>query len=260
MSKLSVIVIAGNEERNIRECLQSASFADEIVVVDSFSSDKTPEIAREFTEKVYQKKWEGYAVQKRYSLEMASNEWVLSLDADERITPALKEEVLTLMKTDPPYDGFYMPRKTYFNGKWIKSCGWYPGYQLRLFRKSKTTVTNRLVHEGFVVKGKTGYLKGDIDHYTHESIEQTIKKINHYSTLEAQEKWQRKHVSPISIILHPVAAFFNHYIVKRGITDGVEGLMISVFHAMTNLMTYMKMYEQKSGNKRQETRDRKQEA
>ncbi|MCK6605493.1 MAG: glycosyltransferase family 2 protein [Ignavibacteriaceae bacterium] len=249
MNKLSVIIIAGNEERNIRDCLKSASFADEIVVVDSFSTDKTVEIAREYTPKVYQKKWEGYAVQKRYSLEMATHEWVMSLDADERITPALKDEILGLMKNEPQYDGYYIPRKTYFNGKWIKSCGWYPGYQLRLFRKSKTTVTTRLVHEGFEVDGKTGRLKGDIDHFTHESIEQTIKKINHYSSLEAEEKWQRKHVSGLSIILHPIAAFFNHYIVKRGITDGIEGLMISVFHAMTNLMTYMKMYERKKTGK-----------
>lgn len=245
MNKLSIIIIAGNEEKNIRDCLKSASFADEIVVVDSFSTDKTVEIAGEYTKNVYQKKWEGYAIQKRYSLEMAGNEWVLSLDADERVTPALRDEIVKLLKSEPGYDGYYIPRKTYFNGKWIKSCGWYPGYQLRLFRKSKTSVTNRLVHEGFEVAGKTGYLKGDIDHFTHESIEQTIRKINHYSTLEAQEKWQRKHVSAISIILHPIAAFFNHYIVKRGLTDGVEGLMISVFHAMTNLMTYMKMYELK---------------
>ncbi len=241
MEKISVIIIAGKEEKNIAECLESVRWADEIVVVNSESKDRTAEIARQFTGKVFLRKWDGYASQKNYSLQQASNEWVLSLDADERVSPELREEIsnLDLSKVD----GFYVPRRNYFLNKVIRSCGWSPDYQLRLFRKSKTKLTNRQVHEGFVVDGEKGYLKSELIHYTHTSIASTVEKVNEYSSLEAEEKSLRIKMNGAKIFVKPIWEFFHHFIIRRGFTDGVHGLMVSIIHAMTKTQVYMKIWE-----------------
>jgi len=247
--KISAIIIAGNEEDNIRECLESVTWCDEIVLVDSESKDRTVEIAKEFTDKIFIKSWEGYAKQKKYSLELARNEWVISIDADERVSEGLKKEIQELLKTNPQFDGYRIPRESYFLNKVIKSCFWYPDYQLRLFRKSKTHVIDRKVHEGFEVDGKIGTLKNDLIHYTHQNLSDTFAKINKYSTLEAEERVNSKIVKPFQIILHPVAAFLNHFISRKGYKDGVYGMMVSAIHAMTNMMTYMKMWEMQNKDK-----------
>lgn len=247
--KISAIIIAGNEEKNIRPCLESVNWCDEIILVDSESSDKTVEIAKEFTDKIFIKKWNGFAVQKRFSLEKASNEWVLSIDADERVSDDLRIDIEKLLSEEPNADGYKIPRENYFLNKAIKSCGWYPDYQLRLFRKSKTKVTERKVHEGFIVDGKVEKLNGVLIHLTHQSISETISKINHYSTLEAEEKVNQKHAKPLQILTHPIAAFLNHFISRRGYKDGVHGLMISLIHAMTNMLTYMKLWEMQNVKK-----------
>lgn len=247
--KISAIIIAGNEEKNIRQCLESVKWCDEIILVDSESSDKTIEIAKEFTDKIFIKKWEGFAVQKRFSLEKASYEWVLSIDADERVSKGLHKEIEDLLNGEPEADGYKIPRENYFLNKAIKSCGWYPDYQLRLFQKSKTKVTNRKVHEGFIVDGKVEKLSSPLIHLTHQSISETISKINHYSTLEAEEKVDRKKVKSHQIITHPIAAFLNHFISRKGYKDGVHGLMISLIHAITNMLTYMKLWEMQNVKK-----------
>ncbi len=247
--KISAIIIAGNEEKNIRDCLESVTWCDEIILVDSESEDKTVEIAKEFTDKIFIKKWEGYAAQKKYSLDMASNEWVISIDADERVSEGLKKEIQELLKSNPSFDGYNIPRESYFLNKVIKSCFWYPDYQLRLFRKSKTDVIDRKVHEGFKVNGKIGTLNNDLIHYTHQNLSETFTKINKYSTLEAEERVNFKIVKPYQIILHPVAAFLNHFISRKGYKDGVYGMMVSAIHAMTNMMTYMKIWEMQNVKK-----------
>ncbi len=248
---VSIIIIAGCEENNIEDCLKSVLFSDDIVVVNSFSKDRTVEIAKKYTERVYLKEWEGYAKQKAYSLSLAKNEWVMSLDADERATPELIEEILKITKSTDSLDGYYIPRKNYFLGKWIRSCGWYPGYQLRLFRKDKTGLTDRKVHEGFVVDGKTGYMKGDIIHHTHPNIEYIISKINEYSTLQAEEKSERKKARWFNIIINPLIAFLQHFILRKGFTDGIHGFLVSLIHALTNLLTYMKIWELQNVKKNQ---------
>lgn len=241
MQKISAIVIAGNEEKNIADCLESVRWVDEIIVVNSESTDRTAEIARRFTDKVFSRKWEGYASQKSFSLQKASNEWVLSLDADERVSPELREEIsnLDLSKTD----GFYIPRRNYFLNKVIRSCGWSPDYQLRLFRKSKTKLTDRQVHEGFEVEGKREHLSEELIHYTHTTIAGTLRKVEEYSTLEAIEKSGRIHVTGTKLFFKPFWAFFQHFIIRRGFTDGVHGLMVSIIHAMTKTQVYMKIWE-----------------
>ena len=186
---------------------------------------------------------------KIFRLQKANNEWVLSIDADERISPELREEIsnLDFSKTD----GFYIPRRNYFLDKVIRSCGWSPDYQLRLFRKSKTTLSDRKVHEGFVVDGRKEYLKNELIHYTHTSITSTLEKVNEYSTLEAIEKSQRIRVNGLKMFFKPIWEFFHHFIIRHGFTDGVYGFMVSVIHAMTKAQAYMKIWEMQNGrNKR----------
>ncbi|MFA3781440.1 glycosyltransferase family 2 protein [Melioribacteraceae bacterium 4301-Me] len=249
-NKLSVLIIAGNEEKNIKDCLESVKWADEIVLIDSESKDKTIEIAKQFTDKIFIKKWEGFSPQRKYGLEKVSYDWVLSLDADERVSDELKNEIQRLLNSEPKFDSYLIPRKNFFLGKHITSCNWSPDYQLRLFKKNKASVTNRKVHEGYYVEGERGKLKGKLIHYTHQSIAVTIDKINYYSTLEAQEKFNKKKVSCLDILIHPFAAFFSHFILRRGFKDGIHGLMVSIIHAMTNILTYMKIWEiQNTGNR-----------
>jgi len=249
MQGISVIIIAGREEGNIAACLESVRWAHEIVVVNSESKDRTVEIAKQFTDKVFVRKWEGYASQKNFSMLQASNEWILSIDADERVSPELLEEIKDLDYTDA--DGFYIPRRNYFLDKVVRSCGWSPDYQLRLFKKSKTKLSDRQVHEGFVVDGKKKYLKNELIHYTHTSLTNTLEKINEYSTLEAEEKSHKIRMVGMKIFLKPIWEFFHHFILRRGFTDGVHGLMVSIIHAMTKTQVYMKIWEM------QNVRDRK---
>jgi glycosyltransferase involved in cell wall biosynthesis len=241
--KLSVLIIAGNEEKNIRDCLESVKWADEIIVVDSESKDKTAEISREYTRKVYINKWEGFAAQRRLSLSKASNEWILSLDADERVSPELKDEIFRTINDTTDFAGYYIPRRNYFLDKIIKSCFWYPDYQLRLFRKDEAAVTDKKVHEGFFVSGETGRLNSDIIHFTHQSIHETFAKVNNYTSLNAEERIDGKKVKAHHLILNPLAAFLNHFISRKGYKDGIYGLMVSLVHSITNMLTYMKIWE-----------------
>ena len=240
-NKISVIIITGNEEKNLRDCLISVKWADEIIVVDCESKDRTVEIAKEFTDKVYTHKWQGYAAQKNYALSLTSNDWVLSLDADERIKKDLAEEIIN--KDFSNSDGYYIHRENYFLGKIITGCGWGTDYQLRLFKKSKTTLSERLVHEKFNVDGEVDRLKNSIIHYSYTSLADGFNKINHYSTLKAQEKSSKEKATAFKIIFIPLIAFIQHYFIRRGIKDGKHGLMVSLMHAVTKLQEYMKIWE-----------------
>ena len=240
MEKISVIVITRNEEENIESCLNSVKWADEIIVVDSVSKDKTVELAKKFTDKVFEKKWEGFAIQKRYALSLASNALVLNLDADERVSEKLKEEIENLNFSD----GYFIPRENYFINRKITTCGWERDFQLRLFKKSKAKVTAKLIHEGFVVDGKIDYLKNPIIHYTFTSIEKSISKINYYSTLQALELYRKKKkVTGGTILSHGLSAFLRYYFSLKGYKDGIYGLMVSLFNSITTLLTYMKIWE-----------------
>jgi len=240
-NKISVIVIAGNEESNIEDCLKSAAWADEIIVVDSESADRTAEIAKRYTPNVHVRAWQGYANQKAFALQAASNEWVLSLDADERVQPKLAEEIAAADLN--AFDGYRIKRDNYFLGRKIRGCGWGRDYQVRLFRKSRTTVTDRRIHEGFKVDGAMGVLAGAITHYSYRSLKEAFAKIDTYSTLEAEEKAHRKSVNPLTILCAAPAAFVHHFIVRRGFVDGTYGAMVSLMHALTKLQVQMKIWE-----------------
>ena len=242
MNKISVTVITKNEEKNISDCLKSVDWADEIIIVDSESTDKTVEIAKQFTDKVFNRKWEGYVSQKRYALSLASNEWVLSLDADERVTPELKDEIINLSPNE--YSGFKIRRKNFLMNKEITSCGWEKDFQLRLFKKAKTNLNERLVHEKFVVEGKVGTLKSPIMHFTFSSFDEYLAKINSYTSLKAQELFQKKKkVGSWTIFSHTVAAFFAFFILRKGFKDGIYGLIISLLHSYSTMMNYIKLWE-----------------
>jgi glycosyltransferase involved in cell wall biosynthesis len=240
-NKISVIVIAGNEEDNIEDCLKSVAWADEIVVVDSESTDRTVEIAKRHTPNVLVRAWRGYADQKAFALQVASHEWVLSLDADERVQPKLAEEIVAADLD--AFDGYRIKRENYFLGKRIRGCGWGRDYQLRLFRKSKATVTDRVVHEGFKVDGTVGTLAGAITHYSYRTLKEAFAKVETYSTLEATEKVDRKSANPIAIFATPACAFLHCFIVRRGFVDGTHGAMVSLMHALTKTQVRMKIWE-----------------
>lgn len=244
--KLSVIIITKNEEKNIVDCLESVKWVDEIIVVDAFSSDSTIEIAKRYTDKVFLKEWVGFADQKSYALKLASNEWVLSLDADERVSEKLKIKLLNLLSNKSElnnFSGYKIKRDNYFLGKKINSCGWNKDYQLRLFKKEVTKLTDRLVHEGFEVSGEIGVIREPILHLSYKSFKEAIEKINHYSTLEALEKSSKQKANFCTIIFYPILYFIQHFILRYGFIDGIYGFFVSLLHSWTKLMVQLKIWE-----------------
>lgn len=186
MSKLSVAIITYNEESIIRQTLESVKWADEIIVVDSGSTDRTVSICKEYTDKVFHQDWLGYAKQKNLAIDMSTGDWILSLDADEPIEPALAEEIRSIISKSDAFDGYKIPRKTIFLGKWVRHGGWYPDLNLRLFRKGKGRFVERAVHESLHVDGVIGRTRHAIIHYAYPSIESYLTKLNKYSTLAVQ--------------------------------------------------------------------------
>lgn len=239
---LSVTIITQNEQHNIRECLKSVLWAQEIIVIDAMSRDKTVEIAREYTDKIVLNKWPGFAKQKQYALDQCTCDWVLSLDADERVRPELAEEIQDILKADTKFDGFQIARRSYFLNKWMKHCGWYPGYQVRLFKKNKTRVSFSRVHEGFLVDGEIGILKNDIDHFSHPSLHNSLEKLNRYSTLEALDRINRKRVKWYHFVLHPISVFLQKYFRQKGFLDGLYGFLLCWISAFLKMVMYMKIW------------------
>jgi len=247
---ISVNIICKNEGKNLEGCLKSVLWADEIIVVDGESTDDSVNIARNYTDKVFINRWEGFARQRSFALSKSTKDWVLVLDADERCTPELKEEIVAFVKiNNVDIKGFRLPRRNFFLGKWIKHGGWYPGYQYRFFNRNFTTVTDRLVHEGYVINGEIGTMKNDILHYTVQSVFDFMERVNKYSSLQAEEKSKRKTVKLTDLLLRPVAAFFVQFFIRGGFKDGIHGLMVTNFDVITNMLTYMKIWEMQNKEK-----------
>ncbi|MEP7145656.1 MAG: glycosyltransferase family 2 protein [bacterium] len=244
MNKVSGLIICRDEEKNIEECIKSILWCDEVIVIDSFSKDETLNIAGKFTDKVFQNEWNGFAEQRKYALTKAGYDWIFVIDADERCSKDLENEIRSIIqKENISENGFEIPRKSFFLDKWIKHGGWYPNYQLRLFRKAFAGVTDRLVHESYYVTGQKGKLKNNILHYTVSSISDYINKINFYSGLSAAEKSGRKDVTFFDIFILPGFSFLQQYFLKGNFLDGVGGLMVSKFHMITKLLNIMKIWE-----------------
>jgi len=244
LSALSVILITLNEERNIEACLRSVEWADEIIVVDSQSTDRTVEIARSFTDKVFVIDWKGFAASKNFALQQAQSDWVLWIDADERVPAELATEIRQVISQKPQEDGFAIARRAFFLGRWIKHCGWYPGYVLRLFRRGKACFNDNRVHEGLILQGRQGRLQNDLLHYTDDSLEHYLWKFNRYTSLAAQDLVQRgRKAGWLGMIGRSLHTFFRMYLVKRGFMDGVEGLMLCLLSANYVAMKYAKLWE-----------------
>ncbi len=244
MEKLSVIIITYNEESNITDCLELVKWADEIIVVDSNSTDKTIELAKKYTDKIYTLENSLYAESKNFALDKTVNDWILSVDADERVTNELKEEILNVLSSSDSLNAYYLNRKSYFINKFIKHCGWYPDYILRLFNKSAgIRFSDSKVHEKAIYKGEKGKLKSLLLHYTDMTFEHYWKKMNNYSTYSAEELHaSKKKASNIDIIFRPAFAFFKMYFLKLGILDGYTGFILCVLSGMHVFYKYSKLY------------------
>jgi glycosyltransferase involved in cell wall biosynthesis len=243
LSKISCIIITRNESKNIRRCLQSLSWTDEMVVVDAQSTDDTKKIASEFTDQVFDLRWEGFGPAKQFAKNQASGEWILSVDADEVVSDKLRDEIKRTISSQDPLDGYYLPRKSSFLGRWIRHGGWYPDWVLRLFRRDKGDFTPRLVHEEVRVEGRCGYLKNDLLHYTDPDFSHYLRKLNQYTTLNALQLSQEGRRSNLGdILLRSPAAFIRMYILKKGFLDGREGLILSVSSAFHVFAKYVKLW------------------
>lgn len=242
---LSIAIITKNEEENIRSCLQSISFADQIVVVDSGSTDKTLELAAEFGCEIYPEGWHGFGRQKQLAIEKCRLAWILVLDADERI-PSETADIIKKIVIDPDVEeaGFSFPRKNYFQGRWIKHAGWWPDRIVRLFRKEKGRMTSAQVHEAVEVTGIVGELNVPIEHYTESNLTTIIQKIDKYSTLGAQEAFRDgKHSSVFSAFMRALFTFNQDYFLRLGILDGRQGLTLAVTDAVNKFFKYAKLSE-----------------
>ena len=243
MPRISAIVITYNEEKNIQRCLESLSWADEIVVVDSFSQDRTKDIASSFTDKIFDLEWQGFGKQKEIARTKASYDWVLSVDADEVVSEKLKEEIKSVINKNDSSDGYYIPRLSNFLGRWIKHSGWYPDYVLRLFRKHQARFDESLVHEKLILEGKAGFLKNEILHYTDPDISHYLSKMYKYTTLSAQKLLaEGKSATLFDLLLRPVAIFFKMYLFKSGFLDGWQGFLLACFSSFHVFVKYAKLW------------------
>lgn len=244
MEKISVAIITKNEEGNIRECLKSVKWADEIVVVDNGSMDRTLEICREYGAQVHKEDWKGYAGQKNSAIEKTRNEWVLSLDADERVSPELRREIEATLEGCPSVDGYFIARKNYFLGRWIRHCGWFPDLNLRLFRKSRGRFQERSVHERVNLKGKTARLKTPLVHETYRSLEEFLQRMDRYSSLAAREMQKEgKKFRFTQVLFHPPFTFLQMYFLRAGFLEGYFGFILAGLYSYYTFAKYTKLRE-----------------
>lgn len=249
MSSLSVILITKNEQENIRECLESVRWADEIIVVDSGSTDKTVEYTRKYTKKIFEREWQGFGATKNFALSKAKGEWVLSIDADERVTPELATEIQKVVQSRTTrFVGYSFPRKAFFLGRWIKHCGWYPGRVVRLFRRNAGTFTDSQVHESLRVAGAVGELSADLLHFTDPNLFHYFQKLNRYTSLAVDEMAARNESFSLSqLVFRPLWTFIRMYMIKLGFLDGIEGFILCVLSSCYVFTKYAKLWEAQQG-------------
>lgn len=247
MPGLSAIIITRNEAANIGDCLDSVAFCDERIVVDSGSNDDTVRIAREKGARVVDHAFAGYGAQKNVALALAQGEWVLSLDADERVSHALREEIRAALARDDA-DGYEMPRLSTFCGRAMRHSGWYPDYVLRLFRRSKSRFSNDIVHEHVICDGRVARLKEPLTHFPVARLEDALSRMDRYSTAGAQALIASgKRVSFMSGIAHGLYTFVRTYVLRAGFLDGREGFLLAVANAEGTYYRYMKAWMMRRG-------------
>ena len=249
MSKIrptvSAIVVCFNEEQRIEACLESLRWCDEIVVVDSFSTDRTPEICRRYTERFYQRAWAGYGDQKAYAHSLASKDWVLLVDSDERVSVALHQEILAALSADGnEYVAYAVPRLVYYLRRWWWRGGWYPDYDIRLFRRERATWGGSEPHEKILVDGKVHRLKHPLEHFTYRNIDDHIQRINRFTSISSGElkkaggRWRLS-----DALLRPAVRFVRCYFLKRGFMEGFAGFYVAFTAAVYVFLKYAKLWE-----------------
>lgn len=241
MAEVSVIIITKNEAAHIRDCIESVAWADEIIVVDSGSSDNTAEICRELGAKVFVHDWPGFGVQKNRALSYATHEWIFSLDADERVTPELQSQLIQAMADDRT-DGFFVPRLSQFCGRFIRHCGWYPDYVLRLFKKSKGRFSDDMVHERVLLEGSAGKLTSPLLHYSYLTESDVRRKTEQYAAAGAMQ--MLKNGKAATLVDAPVRAgwaFFRTFFLRRGFLDGTAGFKIALMNGKTTYLKYQRL-------------------
>ena len=244
---ISVIMVVRNEEGQIGECLKTVSWADEIIVIDQASTDSTVNIAKKFTDNVFITEPKGYCEPDRnFAIEKASGRWIFYIDADERVLPELKHEILSIVRSDDQRPAYYVKRRNYFLGKWIKTCGWYPSPVLRLFKKGEVVFPDE-IHQVPLHREEYGYLKSDLLHYSYRSLEEYFEKFNRYTTQLAKDEFQAgKRITAFNVILNfllrPSYYFLLKYIYYRGFKDGFRGFFIAFSSALTVFVNKAKLW------------------
>jgi glycosyltransferase involved in cell wall biosynthesis len=239
--KIAATIITLNEERNIARAIESLRCCDQIVVLDSGSTDRTVELATRLGAVVVEDNWRGYAKQKNRAAEYAEHDWILSLDADEALSEALEGEIWSVKKHGPVYDGYTMPRLAQYMGRWILHGGWYPNRKVRLYNRTKANWVGEFVHESVKVQGSVGHLDGNLLHFTCESLSEHLRTLDRYTTLAAEELVYRKTKIGLSnLILDPAWTFVRSYFLQRGFLDGLEGLTIAHMAAIYTYLKYAK--------------------
>ena len=245
MPALSVTIITLNEAEHIAAAIDSASWADETIVVDCGSTDATVAIARARGVRIEHRDWTGWVDQKNFAAGVAANDWIFSLDADERVTPELAAEIRTLLNTEPPVRAYRMPRVTFHLGRWVRTTDFYPDYQTRLYDRRVARWRGKYVHESVALDhGPPGQLRSELIHLSYRDLRDQVERINKYTTLAARQMYENgRRASALDLVIHPPAAFLRNYILRRGIADGSVGLIISMMQAYSVFLKFAKLRE-----------------
>jgi glycosyltransferase involved in cell wall biosynthesis len=242
--RLSVTVITLNEETRLRRCLESVAWADEIVVVDAESRDKTVQIAREFTDRVVSRPWPGFAAQKNFALDQTSGAWILSLDADEEAVPELRDEIRGIIDGVGACDGYAVRRRNVFLDRWMRHGGLYPDWQVRLVRRGRGRFIERAVHESVRIDGPVGRLRGHLVHRSYDGVSDFVERANRYSSLAAAQLVRDgRGARAIDMLLRPLGRFVSMYVWRRGFLDGRRGLLLATLYAYYVFMRSAKAWE-----------------
>lgn len=245
MKGVTVVLITKNEEYNVRGCLDSVQGLGPIVVVDAFSQDRTAEIARKYTDGVYQKPWKGFAAQKNFAFSKADTKWIFIIDADERATSELIEEIRQVVMSDTGITAYYVARKNIMYGRWVRYGGSYPDWQLRLARREGSCYSGE-IHERLNVPGDRAYLKNPLIHYSKWDISERLLKTDKYTTLAVKERIEEGDASQMhwfNLIINPAFDFFKMYVLKKGFMDGLPGFILAAFSSFYNFLKYAKLWE-----------------
>ena len=242
---IAAVVITKNEAHNIGACLESLRWVHDLIVVDACSTDRTIEVVREYTPRVFIRSWPGFGPQKNYGIDRATADWILIVDADERVTAALREEIIRSIEAAPDdLAGFEIPRRNFFYGRWIQGGGLYPDRQLRLFRRQAGRYDDVLLHEHLEVQGRIGRLTAPLDHYSMPTIKDHVRKMMRYTTLGAQEKLKtRAKLTALDIAGNHIVTIIKTYVFRKGYRDGIHGVIVALFAGLHTFVKYVKAWE-----------------